>query len=75
MESGEKELRLAFEEVTTNNVKAVIEYSSETRKLVRDLESKIESLDNLIRNYDTTIDLLKQQIVHLQMKMFSGGTQ
>ncbi len=74
MKSGEKELRLAFEEVTTNNVKAVVDHSNETRKIVRELEDKLNSLGDLIRNYDTTIDLLKQQITHLQMKMFSGGT-
>ncbi len=74
MEAGEKELRKAFEEVTTNNVKAAVAHSNETRRLVRELEGRVQSLDDLIRNYDNTIDLLKKQITNLQIKMFSGGT-
>jgi chaperonin cofactor prefoldin len=75
MKSGELELKKAFEDVTTNNVRAAIEYSNETRKLVRVLEKKVESLDGSIRQYQEQIDFLKKQLTNIQIKVYSGGTQ
>lgn len=74
MEAGEKELRQAFEEVTTNNVKAAVEHSNESRKLIRELEKKIVSLDGEIRTYNSRIELMQQQIAMLQAKLYQGGT-
>jgi len=75
MEAGEKELRKTFEEVTTNNVRAAVAHSNETRKIVRDLEQRVIALDGLVRNYESVIETLRNQIVFLQTKVFSGGTQ
>lgn len=75
MEAGEIELRKAFEDTTTNNVKAVLNYCTETRKLVRELEQKVISLDGLIRNQNDTIDNLKIQLANAQTVIFGGGTQ
>jgi len=74
MESGEKELRKAFEDVTTNNVRAAVTHGNETRKLVRELEEKIKSLDGIIRQVDEKIEGLRGQITSMQMKIYSGGT-
>ena len=43
--AGDKELRQIFEETTTQNVKATVAYSTDTRKVVRDLEEKVNNLD------------------------------
>ena len=74
MESGEKELRMVFEEVTTKNVKAAIEYSTETRKIVRQLEEKMLHFENILREKDKEINLMKTQISLLQQKLYQGGT-
>lgn len=71
----DKELRQAFEETTTNNVKAGIEYSKATRKLVREQEKKIISLQGIIRQYKEEQEMLKKQINNLQSKVYKGGTQ
>jgi hypothetical protein len=63
-----------FEEVTTRNVKAVVQHANLTRDLVKELETKVKSLDGLVRQYDAKIELLQKQIVVLQTKLFSGGS-
>ncbi len=74
MESGEKELRKAFEDVTTSNVKAVLEYCKETRKLMDILENKVIILNSTIKSQNDIIDMLKTQLAGVQVKVFSGGT-
>jgi len=74
MESGEKELRKVFEEVTTNNVKAILEHGNTTRKIVRDLEDRIRQQDNLLQQYEQRMQTIQNQITLLQSRVFSGGT-
>jgi len=73
MESGEKEIRQAFEEVTTKNVKAAIEYSNETRKIVRLLEEKMLHLELLMQEQNKAIAGLRQQLAMIQGKLYTGG--
>ena len=49
MEPGERELRKAFEEVTTNNVKSIVSYTTKTRDMARDLEKRVEKLEARLR--------------------------
>lgn len=74
MESGEKEMRLAFEEVTTNNVRAILEHGNTTRKLTKELMEKIEQQNAVIGSLNKRIDMQQAQISFLQAKVFSGGT-
>ena len=74
MEAGELEMRKAFEEVTTRNVQAAINYSNETRKIVRQLEEKILHLEALAQAKDQEIAAMRQQIAIIQGKLYSGGT-
>ena len=74
MEAGEMEMRMAFEEVTTRNVQAAINYSNETRKIVRQLEEKMIHFENLAQAKDKEIGVLRQQISVLQQKLYMGGT-
>lgn len=75
MESGEVELRKAFEEVTTNNVKAILGHGNTTRKMVRELLEKFEHQNATIGALNKRIDAQQQQISFLQAKLFSGGTE
>lgn len=74
MEAGELELRKAFEEVTTGNVKAILDYCQKTREIVREQEQKILKLEEMIRNQNITIDFLRSQLANVQSQVFSGGT-
>jgi len=74
MEAGEIELRQAFEEVTTNNVKATVAFTNETRKLVKELEDKVILLEGRLREQDSTIENLRLQLSSVQQKLYSGGS-
>jgi len=73
-QSGERELKQAFEEVTTRNVVTILEFTKETRKLVRALEEKVLNLQNGMFERDKTIVRLQAQISVLQQKLYSGGS-
>ena len=74
MEAGETELRKAFEEVTTRNVQAAIEYSNETRKIVRQLQEKMLHLEEMALAKDKVIGELRNQLSVIQQKLYSGGS-
>lgn len=74
MDAGELEVRKAFEEVTTRNVKGVVNFSNETRKIIRSLEVKILHLEELMREKDGIINNMRQQISLIQQKLYKGGT-
>jgi len=74
MEAGEKELREAFEENITNNVKRVVEHTNETRKMLRSAEEKIERLEKHVISLNQTIEQLRAQLAAVQAIVFRGGT-
>lgn len=74
MEAGELELRKAFEEVTRKNVSIVIDYSKDTRRLVRELGDQVKNLQNTILSKTSELNLLKTQVAMLQAQMYQKGT-
>ncbi len=74
MEAGDLELRKAFEEVTTKNVRTVVAFSKDTRELVRKLEQKVEHLAATSRSQTDTIEQLRMQLSVVQAKLYGGGT-
>jgi predicted RNase H-like nuclease (RuvC/YqgF family) len=74
-ESGEKEMKKAFEEVTTRNVKTVIEYSKKTREIVREMELEIKRLGAELSAQKAIIEQFKIQLAGVQTKLFSSGTE
>lgn len=73
-QSGEKELKQAFEEVSIRNIRAISDYSKETRKLTRELQEKVLNLQNSMFDRDKLIERLQTQITSLQQKLYSGGS-
>ena len=74
MGAVEKELRKAFEDVTTNNVMASIDFSNETRKIVRLLSERLAKIEIKLTQQDEIIAALKLQLANVQMKVYNGGT-
>lgn len=74
MAAGDRQVIKAMEEVMTNNVRAAVAHGNETRKLVRELEEKVKSLDGLVRHQQEEIGNLKQQLSSVQTIVFRGGT-
>ena len=74
MEAGEKELRQIFEETTTNNVKAVVEHTNETRRMTREFMDKVNGLEALLIQQKQEIDTLRTHLATVQTIVFKGGT-
>jgi hypothetical protein len=74
MESGELEMKQAFEEVTTRNVKTTVEFTQDTRKLFRELEEKVFALQNKVVAQEALLNQFRVQLAGVQTKLFSGGT-
>ena len=70
MEPGELELRKAFEEVTTKNVRTVIEYTTSTRTLVRELEEKLKLANKKIMQYEEKFQTIQSQMAIVQAKLY-----
>ena len=73
-EAGDKEIMLASEEVTRRNVQAAVDYSNETRVLVRGLVERVEDLSRMLLTRDQDIALIRQQIAMMQAELYRGGT-
>lgn len=74
MEETEKDYRKAFEDVTTNNLTAVMAFCQETRTIVRSLEETVERQNNIIVSQNKTLDEYRTQLAGIQTRLFAGGT-
>lgn len=74
MDETEKDFRKAFEDVTNNNLTAVIDFCQETRVLLRGLEETVQRQSNIIVSQNKTLDEYRKQLSGIQTKVFSGGT-
>jgi hypothetical protein len=73
MDTGEKELRKAFEEVTTRNVRSAVDHGNETRRLTREIEEKIARLEMQVMQQRKLIDDLQTQVTSLNIVLYSNG--
>lgn len=75
MQAGELELRKTFEETSTRNITSMLEHGNETRRLLRELEAKVERLEGDLRSANEDRKNIKLQLSRVQMKLYSGGTE
>jgi len=73
MESGELEIRQAFEETSTRNIKAMLEHGNETRRSLRVAEDKLIRLESTIRNQNEIIAELKKALTDFQILLYQKG--
>ena len=57
-------------DATHKNILAIKQHSEETRKLVRELENRLNAINSL----NLKVLELEKQIQVLQVKLFSGGS-
>ena len=74
MDTGELEMRQAFEETTIRNVNAILIHVNETRKQIKELTDKVERQDKTIRGQNEIIDALKLQLSCVQQELYKYGT-
>ena len=67
-------LAKAFEQVTTNNVKTIGDYSTATRDLVRIMEKKVLLMEGKLAQYEERMETLNRQLVTIQAKLYAGGS-
>lgn len=75
MKAGGLELAQVFEQTTTNNVKATVEFTQQTRKMFRELETKVNALQSQVIAQRELLNQFRIQLAGVQTKLFSGGTQ
>lgn len=71
---SDKELRKAFEETTNRNVKMILDFSKETRRLVRELSEKVDDIQKKDQGKGLEIDGLRKQLTAIQVRLYTGGT-
>ena len=74
MEPGEFEFRKAFEETTVRNMRTIVEFSQDTRKLVRELQEEVKHLINALQSRETQLQQMQIQIAQLLQDKFNKGT-
>lgn len=73
MEPGELELRKAFEETATRNVRAAVDHGNETRKLLREAEIRISQLETSLMQQKKLTEDFRQILSQLQAKLYLNG--
>jgi chaperonin cofactor prefoldin len=74
MNAGDREIAKASEEVATRNVLAAIQHSNETRKIVKELATILDALQNRVRVQNEEIKQLREQLSKLQQQFYLKGT-
>ncbi len=69
-----KEIVLTSEEVTRRNVQANIDFSEETRNLVRGLEERVLHSENELQSLKSLVEEYKNQVSILQQQFYLKGT-
>lgn len=66
--------REEFEESITIQLKSAVTKAKEARDCVRLLECEIADKEEKIRNYQNTFAEIQQELVKIQVKLYTGGT-
>jgi len=69
-----KEQYKAFEDITVRNINSVVQFSKETRELVRKLEKQVTELKDMVLSKDQELALVRQQLAKVQAVLYRGGT-
>jgi uncharacterized coiled-coil protein SlyX len=74
MEAGEFEIRKAFEETTIKNIQACVQFSNDTRLMVREMAEHVEHLQNLVMMQNAELEQLRAQLAALLQEKVKGGS-
>ena len=73
LQQGELEMRKVFEDTTTKNVRTVVAYTTETRKMFRELEERMHAYEAKISQQAQQIQTLQQQIAQIRGQLYRPG--
>ena len=70
----DKHVLKAYTSSTTKNIQSIVQYTKETRKMLRDLEKTLKNMQFELQQKSQEIQGLNARIAVLQQKTFAGGT-
>ena len=73
MNDADVALRKAIEETINVNLQRIVDYSKDTRQMVRKLEQTMGEFKNMILSKQEEVNLLKQQVALLQADKVKDG--
>lgn len=71
MSDANKDIQLASEEVNRRNVRAAVDYSNETRRMLRQMEAQVEEFKKLCIQQKNELTQLKNQVTLLLVEKYS----
>lgn len=75
VQAGEREAVKASEEATRRNVQMILDYTNETRKMLLELKTMHDALQEKVIQMNANLNQFRIQIAGLQQKVYAGGTQ
>ena len=74
LEPGEFEMRKVFEETSTKNIKTLLDYTTQTREMMRELQDEVKTLKGMLVTRDAESAQLRQQISLVQGILYANGS-
>lgn len=74
VQAGDREVIAGHAETMRRNVIANVEFSQDTRKMVRKLEESVQFLQNTVATQNEVMKNYQIQLAGLLQKQYSGGT-
>jgi len=74
LEAGEREIKKALEEVQVRNIKSIVAFTEDSRKLVLAQQIQIDSLNAQVAAQAALLDQFRIQLAGLQTKVYSAGS-
>jgi len=72
---GELEKVKASEEVNRRNIQMILDFTNETRKMLLEVRTWFDTLQNNVMNLKNEVDELRRQLSFVQQRQASGGTK
>jgi len=70
----DKAIVLASEEVTRRNVSACVDHANGTRKYLREVEQRMDRLEDTVRALSSLVEAYRTQLATLQQQFYAAGT-
>ena len=74
IQAGERQAVKASEEVTRRNVKMILDFTNETRKILLELRKMFDSLQGNVMNMKKEQEQYRLQLANLQQQFYQKGS-
>jgi len=74
IKAGDREVIRASEEVNRRNAESAIQFANDTRKMVLEMRTLFDTLQNHVMNQRSEINELRSQLANVQQELYARGT-